>query len=215
MSEQASRHTPTAIQLHTKSRLLSISFEDGRTFQLPCEYLRVFSRAAEVRTANQPITGKEGVSILRIEPQGQYAIRLVFDDGHDTGIYSWDSLYELGANQEERWGAYLARLRAIGYQRQALGGGNKGLKVLYFSYLAQKLRKESESLVVPETVTDVASLVRWMVGRKPATAPLFEPGRMRVTVNRQFAEDFTHLDDGDEVAFVPTSPVAPATPGLI
>ncbi len=215
MSDQATRHTPTAIQLHTKSRLLSISFEDGQTFRLPCEYLRVFSRAAEVRTAGQPVTGKEGVGIERIEPQGQYGVRLVFDDGHDTGIYSWDSLYELGVNQEANWNAYLARLQGIGYQRQAPGAGQKRLKILYFAYLAQKLRKESEQVLVPETVTDVDSLVRWLVARKPAVAPLFEPGRVRVTLNRQFAEGFTRLEDGDEVALVPTSPVAPATPGLI
>lgn len=215
MSDQATRHTPTALQLHTKSRLLSVSFEDGRTFQLPCEYLRVFSRAAEVRTAGQPITGKEGVNIQHIEPQGQYAVRLVFDDGHDTGIYSWDSLYDLGANQEANWSAYLERLQAIGYQRQGPTTGHKRLKVLYFAYLAKKLRKESEQLTAPDTVTDVASLVRWLVARKPATAPLFEAGRIRITVNRQFAEDFTRLADGDEVAFVPTSPIAPPTPGLI
>ena len=79
---------PTDIQLHQQSRILEIVYNDGARFRLPCEYLRVFSRAAEVRLLDQPVTGKEGVNIERIDPQGQYAIRIVFDDGHDTGIYS-------------------------------------------------------------------------------------------------------------------------------
>ena len=215
MTEKATRHTPTALNLHSKSRLLSIRFEDGRTFELPCEYLRVFSRAAEVRTAGHPIVGKETVNIDRIEPQGQYAVRLVFDDGHDTGIYSWDTLYELGANKDENWGKYLDQIKAAGYERREPGIGQKRLKLLYFAYLAQKLRKESEQVITPETVTDVDSLVAWLIQRKPATAPLFQPGRVRVTVNRQFAEGFTRLDEGDEIGLVPTSPIAPATPGLI
>ena len=90
-SQEPTRRHPTEINLHSKSRILSIAFDDGARFELPCEYLRVFSRAAEERLLDQPATGKEGVNIERIEPQGQYAIRIVFDDGHDTGIYSWDS----------------------------------------------------------------------------------------------------------------------------
>jgi DUF971 family protein/molybdopterin converting factor small subunit len=215
MTDQATRHIPTAISLHTKSRLLSISFEDGQSFELPCEYLRVFSRAAEVRTAAHPIMGKELVNIERIEPQGQYAVRLVFDDGHDTGIYSWDTLYDLGTNQTANWAAYLERLQSAGYERREPKAGQKRLKLLYFAYLARRIRKDSEQVIVPETVGDVRTLIRWLVGRKPAASPLFEPTRIRVTVNRQFAEEFTRLEDGDEVAFVPTSPIAPATPGLI
>ncbi len=215
MSDPAPRHTPTAINLHSKSRVLSITFEDGQIFELPCEYLRVSSRAAEVRTAGQPVLGKEAVNIERIEPQGQYAVRLVFDDGHDTGIYSWDTLYDLGVNKEANWDRYLDQVRAAGYQRQERGAEQKRLTILYFSYLAQKLRRESEQVTVPGKVTDVDSLVRWLVQRKPAAAPLFETGRLRITVNRQFAEGFTKLEDSDEVGLVPTSPIAPPTPGLI
>ena len=99
--------TPIEINLHQKSRLLALRFSDGMSFELPCEYLRVFSTAAEVKASDSPVTGKESVNITKIEPQGQYAIRLVFDDGHDTGIYSWGTLYDLGKNYEANWQDYL------------------------------------------------------------------------------------------------------------
>ena len=108
---------PTDISLHRKSRLLSISFDDGSDFKLPCEYLRVNSHAAEVKAMGQPVTGKEEVNIERIEPQGHYALRLVFDDGHDTGLYSWRYLYELCQNKEARWQEYLTRLDKAGANR--------------------------------------------------------------------------------------------------
>jgi len=113
---------PTEIQLHTKSRLLEIRFEDGAHFELPCEYLRVYSPSAEVlgHGPGQEVLqiGKEDVTITAVEPVGNYAVKLVFDDGHDTGLYSWDTLYSLGANQEENWRHYLNRLREAGHERQ-------------------------------------------------------------------------------------------------
>jgi DUF971 family protein len=108
---------PTEISLHRKSRLLNISFSDGKTFSLPCEYLRVHSHAAEVTSRRTPETGKEQVNIDRIEPQGSYAIRIAFDDGHDTGIYSWEYLYDLGVNQAALWDEYLKRMEAAGASR--------------------------------------------------------------------------------------------------
>ena len=215
MTEQATRHTPTAINLHQKSRLLSVTFDDGKTFELPCEYLRVFSRAAEVRTMDRPLTGKEDVNITAVEPQGQYALRLVFDDGHDTGIYSWDTLYQLGENRERNWRDYLDRLEHLGYQRREPGAGRRQVKLLYFAHLVKKLRKESEELELPPSVQDVAGLLEMLPRRKPEAAPLFADGQVRITVNRQFAEPFTRLEHGDEVGLVPTSPMAPATPNLI
>jgi DUF971 family protein/molybdopterin converting factor small subunit len=215
MSDQPTRHHPTDISLHRKSRILSIAFDDGVSFELPCEYLRVFSRAAEVRTMGRPVTGKEEVNIERIEPLGQYAVRLVFDDGHDTGIYSWDSLYALGSDRESNWASYLQDLEDIGYRRQAPQQQEKGIKLLYFSWLARKLRKEMEELVVPASVSDVDGLLVWLGRRKPGAAPLFDPERVRVTLNKQFAEGFSKIHDGDEVGIVPSSPTAPATPDLI
>ena len=113
---------PTEIQLHTKSRMLEIRFEDGAHFELPCEYLRVYSPSAEVQGhgPGQEVLqiGKEDVTITAVEPVGNYAVKLVFDDGHDTGLYSWDTLYSLGMNQEENWRHYLNRLREAGHERQ-------------------------------------------------------------------------------------------------
>ena len=113
---------PTEIKLHQNSRLLEVAFEDGTHFQLPCEYLRVFSPSAEVRGhgpgTGTLVTGKEGVNITTIEPVGNYAVRLVFDDGHSTGLYSWNVLYELGADKESNWRDYLHRLTEAGYRRQ-------------------------------------------------------------------------------------------------
>jgi DUF971 family protein len=113
---------PTDIALHQKSRVLEITFDDGACFKLPCEYLRVYSPSAEVQghgPGQQVLQlGKEHVGITEIEPVGNYAVRLVFDDGHKTGIFSWNYLYELGAKQEEKWREYLERLEAAGYKRR-------------------------------------------------------------------------------------------------
>jgi DUF971 family protein len=105
---------PTEINLHQVSRVLDVVFDDGRSFSLPCEYLRVFSPSAEVRGhgPGQEVlqAGKREVGIRAIEPVGVYAVKFVFTDGHDTGIYSWDYLHELGTKQEANWKSYLARL---------------------------------------------------------------------------------------------------------
>jgi DUF971 family protein len=114
---------PTDIALHQKSRVLEITFDDGACFKLPCEYLRVYSPSAEVQghgPGQQVLQlGKEYVGITEIEPVGNYAVRLVFDDGHNTGIFSWNYLYELGAKQEQKWCEYLERLEAAGYKRRS------------------------------------------------------------------------------------------------
>ncbi len=114
---------PVAITLHQQSRVLEIEYADGRTFRLPCEFLRVFSPSAEVRGhgPGQEVlqTGKKAVEIARIEPVGSYAVQLVFSDGHDTGIYSFDLLYEYGSKQESMWNGYLKRLAEAGASREA------------------------------------------------------------------------------------------------
>ena len=114
---------PTDITLHQQSRVLDVAFDDGRNFSLPCEYLRVYSPSAEVRGhgPGQEVLqkGKRNVNISAIEPIGVYAVKLVFTDGHDTGIYSWDYLYELGAKQEDNWKRYLSRLEQAGASRDA------------------------------------------------------------------------------------------------
>lgn len=113
---------PVDIRLHQASRRLEIIFDDGRTAMLSCEYLRVYSPSAEVRGhgAGQEVlqVGKESVNITGIEPVGNYAVRLTFSDGHDTGLYSWDYLYDLAEHQDTLWQAYLERLAAAGVQRK-------------------------------------------------------------------------------------------------
>lgn len=113
---------PTEVRLRQQSGLLAVSFADGSNFELPFEYLRVYSPSAEVRGhgPGQEVlqTGKENVRITRLEPVGHYALRIVFDDGHDTGLYTWNYLYQLGAERDRRWQAYLDRLSAAGYARQ-------------------------------------------------------------------------------------------------
>jgi DUF971 family protein len=113
--------SPTAITLHQKSRVIEIAYADGRSFRLPYELLRVYSPSAEVRGhgPGQEVlqTGKRDVEVLSLEPVGSYAVQPAFSDGHATGIYSWDYLYELGENQDRLWSEYLARLAAAGASR--------------------------------------------------------------------------------------------------
>ena len=113
---------PVEIRLHQKSRILEVAFDDGRAFRLPCEFLRVYSPSAEVRghgPGQETLqAGKEEVEIDAIEPVGHYAVKLVFSDGHDTGLYSWDYLYDLGLHQDAMWQQYLERLRKAGIERK-------------------------------------------------------------------------------------------------
>jgi DUF971 family protein len=115
--------TPTEIKLHQKSRVFEIAFDDGRSFRLPYELLRVYSPSAEVRGhgPGQEVlqAGKRQVEIRSLEPVGSYAVQPVFSDGHSTGIYSWDYLYWLGSNRDSLWQQYLERLEAAGASREA------------------------------------------------------------------------------------------------
>lgn len=110
---------PTDIKLQKASRTLSLTYADGQTYVLPAEYLRVHSPSAEVRGHGSPIlqTGKLHVGLTGLAPVGNYAVKLVFDDGHDTGLFSWDYLYELATQQEARWRRYLDALREAGASR--------------------------------------------------------------------------------------------------
>lgn len=118
---------PTEINLHQKSRILEISYANGENFKLSFEFLRVHSPSAEVQ-GHGPGQGvlqlaKENVNITNIEPVGSYAIQPSFDDGHDTGIYSWETLYDLGKNHDRYWQEYLDKLAAAGHQRRESSSG--------------------------------------------------------------------------------------------
>ena len=121
---------PTEIKLHQKSRVLEISFADGKTFKLPCEFLRVYSPSAEVQGhgPGQEVlqTGKREVEVVSLAPVGNYAVQPTFSDGHDTGIFSWDYLYYLGAQQDELWLKYQKRLQDAGADRDAPMTGTEG-----------------------------------------------------------------------------------------
>jgi DUF971 family protein len=127
--------TPTALTVHQTSRVLEIAFDDGAAFRIPFELLRVYSPSAEVmgHGPGQEVlqTGKREVGITAVQAVGHYAIQPTFSDGHDSGIYSWGYLYELGAHQDERWARYLERLREARVDRDtpmlpAAGGGACG-----------------------------------------------------------------------------------------
>lgn len=110
---------PVSIKLHKQSRILELEYDDGSHFELSCEYLRVFSPSADVKGhgPGQEVlqVGKENVNIENIEPVGNYAVKLIFDDGHNTGLYSWSYLYELGMEQDNNWMDYLDRLKEAGH----------------------------------------------------------------------------------------------------
>ena len=114
--------TPTGITLHQQSKMLEIVFDDGVRYKLPFEFLRVCSPSAEVRghgPGQETLqVGKRNVILKEIEPAGSYALKLIFDDGHDSGLYTWEYLHELGKNHDAMWQDYLAKLEAAGASRE-------------------------------------------------------------------------------------------------
>lgn len=119
----AAMKTPTDITLHARSKVLEVAFADGASFRLPFELLRVYSPSAEVQghgPGQETLqTGKRNVAIIALDPVGNYAVKPTFSDGHDTGLFTWDYLYELGAAQDERWARYEQRLAEAGVDRDA------------------------------------------------------------------------------------------------
>ena len=122
MTQSGTTHWPVEIRLKRAEKVLELLFEDGARFRLPAEYLRVESPSAEVQGHGPGqktlVAGRAEIGITAVEPVGNYAVRLVFDDLHDTGIYSWSYLYELGREHSERWQRYLAALAAAGLTRE-------------------------------------------------------------------------------------------------
>ena len=118
---------PTEVKLHQTSKVLELTFSDGHAFRLPYEFLRVYSPSAEVRghgPGQETLqVGKKDVAITDVEPVGHYAIRPTFSDGHDTGIYSWEYLHDLGLRQSELWQRYLERMADAGASREAAASG--------------------------------------------------------------------------------------------
>ena len=125
MSDFETAHWPTEIRLKKAEKVLEIDFDDGSSFSLPAELLRVESPSAEVQGhgpgQKTVVAGRRHVGIMKVEPVGNYAVRLIFDDLHDTGIYSWKYLYELGRNRDARWQEYLDALERLGQSREPKG----------------------------------------------------------------------------------------------
>jgi DUF971 family protein len=122
----ATAHWPSELRLSADKRVFTVTFGSGEVFSLRAEYLRVMSPSAEVRghssSERKTVAGKKDVTIAAVEPVGRYAVRLVFSDGHDTGLYTWDYLHELGATEAETWAAYLAELTGKGLSREGPRG---------------------------------------------------------------------------------------------
>ena len=158
----SAEHHPTEIKLHQKSRLLEISFDSGENFKLSCEYLRTHAKSAEIETSDIPVAGKADVNIEKIEQQGTYALRSYFDDGYSTGIFSWDTLFDLGKNHDEYWKKYLEELAKHNLKRQAgekAEGGKIKITVLYFmTNLLKVTRRESEEMEIPNTIDTIEKL---------------------------------------------------------
>lgn len=196
---------PEELRLDRQARELHVRFDDGAEFVLPCEYLRVFSPSAEVKTARARgdlVTGKQSVNIERIEPYGTYAVRLYFSDGHDTGIYSWESLYQLGQDRQKNWQQYLVDLEQR--RRSPVESEERVVTLLLFGALAEEVEMERVDVALPSEMTTVAEFLYWLRQQGDDWREAIDPRRLTVTVNQQSAEPTTHLHNGDEVSLTPT-----------
>jgi len=206
MTEPVAPITPTVINLHKKSRLLEIAFSDGLRFNYPCEYLRVFATESGVQPLDKPVHDKQRVDISSIEPQGTSLLKLDFDDGY-SGSYSWSTLHKMGENYDLNWKAYLQRIKDNNLQRgegRAAGSDSKvTIKLLYFIQLAKLTGKDEEDVAIPESVTNVETLLAWLRKRSADWKDVFADDKVQVTVNKHFAEPYTLVEHGDEVAIVP------------
>lgn len=206
MTDPVAPVTPTAIIQHKKSHLLEITFSDGFRFNYPCEYLRVFATENGVQPLDKPVHDKQGVDISSIEPQGTSLLKLDFDDGY-SGSYSWSTLHKLGENHDQNWKAYLQRIKDNNLQRgegRAAGSDSKvTIKLLYFIQLAVVTGEDEEDVTIPESVTNVETLLAWLRKRRDDWEAAFADDKVQVTVNKHFAEPYTLIEHGDEVAIVP------------
>ncbi len=195
---------PTHIAVHQQSRVFEIQFSDGSEYSLPMEYLRVFSPSAEARVARQRgdlIRGKQQVNVLKVEPMGAYAVRIVFDDGHDSGVYSWTTLKQLGEKFESNWRQYQQDLAALTQSSHK----QKKIKVLLFMTLAEKLGMDDLELDLAADEVRVGDVIEDLRERGDDWHKALTPDRLTITVNKQFVDSGQLLYAGDEMALVPKS----------
>ena len=206
MSEPSEPVVPVGIKLHSKSRLLEIAWSDGSNFMYPCEYLRVSAPPETGQEGDGPVHGKQTVGITQLEPQGTDALRLAFDDGF-SAVMPWEVLHDLAAHYDRNWQDYLDVLEAHGLKRGAGrvtgADGRVTITLLYFVQLAKLTGRDEEEVSIPDSVSNVETLLAWLCSRRQEWHEAFQPDRVQVTVNRNFAEPFTLIEHGDEVAIVP------------
>jgi DUF971 family protein/molybdopterin converting factor small subunit len=193
--------TPTHIALHQQSRELEIHFSDGGQYHLPCEYLRVFSPSAEVKAAKnrgEIVRGKQDVNINAIEPMGSYAVRIIFDDGHDSGVYSWSTLKQLSEQHEDNWKQYQHEASQLDD-----ASSERRVKVLFFVGLVELLGTESLELELDDAIQNVSELIDNLIAKGEKWVQALDKQRLTITVNKQFSSLDQKLFDGDEVALVP------------
>lgn len=194
--------TPTHIAVHQKSRQFEIHFSDGTEYNLPCEYLRVFSPSAEVRAAKnrgELIRGKQDVNINSVEPMGSYAVRILFDDGHDTGIYSWLTLKTLGENFDTNWQHYQQQLDEVEQNNST----HQKVTILFFIGLVDKLGTDKIELELTDELKTVADIIQLLSQKGEAWKNVLEPSQLTITVNKQFSTVDQQVFNGDEIALVP------------
>jgi len=199
MSQQDNQtaEMPTGIKLHKVSRYLEVSYASGESFNLPFEYLRAFSPAAEEKVGRQisgEIPDKPDVNISAINPVGSYAIQIVFDDGHETGIYSWARLYDIALNVKSDWED---RDQTTSEEHQ----DERTITILYFAALARRLGLESETITLAEDVKTIDDLIPWLMTRRGEWKKALAE-TLKITVNRRFVGMADLIRDGDEIALV-------------
>ncbi|WP_025769654.1 gamma-butyrobetaine hydroxylase-like domain-containing protein [Thioalkalivibrio sp. HK1] len=207
---------PKEIRLDRKRRILSIEFADATGYELPFEYLRIFSPADDTGPGLRHrgsgidlLVGKENVMIESVEPVGGYAVRLRFDDGHDTGVYSFDTLCRLGRDRDRNQAHYLDQLERAGHSRPRTWDTPEDdwveIKILYFATVAEALDRLSEEILLPDGIHTVDALLEWLRERGDPWTSVLHPDRVQVSVNRRFSLLATRLLDGDEVAITPST----------
>jgi len=215
MTTEHSSPTLTEIALQQNKCTLKITFDDGSSFELPSRYLRVFSPAAEARIARdrgEEIVTPDDVSIEQIEPVGSYAVRLVFSDGHETGVYSWSTLYELGKGLGQNWPLQKSETPDAGEETGQPDIDDKDISqwrtinILYFGTLVDQIERDREEVKIPPSVTTIQALIDWLADRGTYWDTSIRKNPVKATINRQFAESTSKIAEGDEVAFVPIVP---------
>ena len=205
MSKQDSQpaQTPTGIRLHKKSRYLEIIYGNGDIYNLPFAYLRMFSPAAEEkkhRSSRRHESRDKDVNISAITPVGSYALQIAFDDGNETGIYSWARLYDMAINLQRDWEDREAALESAEVKNDD-DTGERTITILYFAALANRLGLDSETITLPEEIMTIGDLIPWLMTRRGEWARALA-GKLKITINRLSVGLQDRIRDDDEIALV-------------